>query len=203
LIFGVARGCDFHIPRICRSAHASHSEDAIVDGVAWPTREKSVKHLVYISGPSCSGKTSVSQGLRRIAPHLFYISGDQFWNVYQEMPFGLRLKSTNQMILDAIRSMKERHILLDWVPSSGRFRSNLLDVCRDKGRVLTHIVLYAPVEVLQQRKQARDGNRDLGELPSIRALAETDCAVAIDTDQDARDVTLDKCIAALRARKLL
>ena len=139
-------------------------------------------HLIYVSGPSCAGKTSLCNHLIRFLGDFTRVSGDSFWIEHAGNNFEDRLQKTNQELLHEISKIPSS-ILLDWVPSRGSFPSLLRESVKRQSISFVHIILYAPEHVLKMRKQMRDGNTELGRIDhNILSGGGTD-VYSIDTSQ--------------------
>jgi adenylylsulfate kinase-like enzyme len=126
--------------------------------------ESSVKQLIYISGPPCAGKSTVSKELIRRLSSIEYILGDDFWMQNEHYNFDVRLKKTNQNIVARVENIALSNILLEWVPSYGPFVDNIKNITNNLKYEFIHIVITAPKEVLEKRKLMRDGDSDLGPI---------------------------------------
>ncbi len=120
------------------------------------------KKLIYVSGPSCSGKSTFCEELVKKVSIDKCLLGDDFWTENNQEDFFDRLQATNDDILSNLETTSSTTVLVEWVPSYGGFVEQLSSVCNDLNYQLIHILLYAPKEVLEQRKFERDGNCDLG-----------------------------------------
>jgi uridine kinase len=117
--------------------------------------------LIYISGPSCSGKTTLSDGLNHYMQHSFQVFGDTHWIQYPGEVFDQRVRLTSRAILEQLQNYQDRNcIILEWVPSSGLFVYELDRICRDQERRLLRIVLHADTAILKARKYERDQDGD-------------------------------------------
>jgi len=161
-----------------------------------------MKHLVYVSGPPCSGKTTLCDLLMQHTSSFTRMAGDIYWLRNDGQAFEDRVTSTNQMILDDIHSMTDPLLLLEWVPSSGRFVDELKLWCSLHDRVLTHIVMCADVEVLKARKMKRDGDDDISS-PDIGQYVHLRDALVIDTSQYSETDMLKRVIETLIVSKAL
>ncbi len=126
---------------------------------------------IYISGPPCSGKSTVSRAIKRLNRAIEHINGDDWWNLYPELPFQDRLAITNRHLLDALRRSTSDVIICEWVPC-GSFASEMYEVSLQAGCRFLHVILTAEESVLKQRKRRRDGNEDLG--PATQDVAKAD-----------------------------
>ena len=68
----------------------------------------------------------------------------------------------NRYLLEAVLEVESDDVLCEWVPSRGAFVSQLSRTCDSLDRRFLHIILTAPISVLEARKQERDGDTDLG-----------------------------------------
>jgi predicted AAA+ superfamily ATPase len=130
------------------------------------------KKLIYISGPSCAGKTSISKLLLKDNPHITYIAGDDSWIKFPKLEFWERVEKSNADILNIITNCNKKLVLLDWVPSRGPFIKSIQQICSDKNMGINHIIVLTSVEILKARKLVRDGNDDVGptEIEELRKI---------------------------------
>lgn len=119
------------------------------------------KKFVYVSGPSCAGKSTLCNELVQVKP-LFHIRGDDFWNELDSFDFDNRVMKTNEKILSFVREIDCDQVILEWVPCNGSYVEELKLICQESGYTFVHIVLYGPIEYLKKRKQKRDGDTNLG-----------------------------------------
>jgi len=141
---------------------------------------KQKKSLLYVSGPPCAGKSSVSKALVALDIDLDYIYGDDAWSQYPDMDFNDRLAQTNEDLLRRLKSLSSPPLLLEWVPSYGSFVDQMKMICHERDIDFHHMVLTAPRPVLEARKMKRDNNKDLGPL-NLRSYETLDGIDLIDT----------------------
>lgn len=120
-----------------------------------------MRTCIYISGPPCSGKSTIAIALQQVNSTIERIRGDDWWILYPELPFPDRLAITNRHILEALGKTTGRNIVCEWVPC-GSFASDLYEVSLAGNRRFLHVILTAPLSVLRQRKLIRDGDQNLG-----------------------------------------
>lgn len=90
-----------------------------------------------------------------------YIRGDDYWNMYSDLPFNGRVKTTNQCILATVRKSVAQDILCEWVPWQGDFVKDLYEVSATSRRRFQQVLLTAPLVVLKERKLERDGDEEI------------------------------------------
>jgi hypothetical protein len=122
---------------------------------------------LYVCGPPCSGKSTLVQILRKKHGFTAYINGDSHWITFQKLSFNERVQKTNQLILEDISTLKPDTAIIEWVPWNGPFVVSLFDIAKSIGRTVYQVILTAEESLLHSRKQARDGNADLGCLPPV------------------------------------
>lgn len=135
-----------------------------------------MRTCIYISGPPCSGKSTVAVAIQQIYPTIEYIRGDDFWNIYPELPFPDRVAITNKHILDSLDKSTSDSTMCEWVPC-GSFASDVYEVCLSGNRRFLHVILTAPQSVLKQRKLIRDGDQGLG--PPIKEINTVDVPYSV------------------------
>jgi len=136
--------------------------------------------LIYISGPSCVGKTTLAKQLLAARPGFVHVSGNKYWVATKCSDFGQKVLRTNRKIVRAVRGMVRDRLLLDWVPHGGEFRAALAAACSARRRRFVQIALTATDKVLQARKFKRDRSRDTHRHPTSGLAGIPDCTV-IDT----------------------
>lgn len=153
--------------------------------------------LLYVCGPSCSGKTSLATRLLKHLPEYVYVRGDDFWISHDQPDFRERVAVTEESIRAHIDSDPSEHILLEWIPDHGDFVFSLQQVCQRRNREFWRIVLNARTETLQRRKELRDGDTD---TMSIRAGSawEDATTLMIDTTKLRPDDVLTETLQFLR-----
>lgn len=154
------------------------------------------KQLIYVSGPPCAGKSSLCKALVKEVIDLHYILGDDYWNLNNGYDFSERSKKTNEDILSSLKNMTSNLLLLEWVPSYGPFVENLKSICEVMGFEFTHIIIYAPREVLERRKLERDGNMDLGPLNLDKYKTLND-VMLFDSSKTRSDIIIKECVKIL------
>lgn len=122
-----------------------------------------MRNFIYISGPPCAGKSSVTNKLNERNINYKMILGDNFWIKHSLLDFKNRVEVTNREILSSVEEIKDS-TLLEWVPSYGSFVEELKRIVKSKSFNFVHILVYAPVEILKERKYIRDGDMDLGPI---------------------------------------
>ncbi len=123
-----------------------------------------MKSLLYISGPPCSGKSQLCNLILENDPEYKFYKGDDYWNKFPDVSFSERSALTKEGILTSVEDSNDEKILLEWVPFTGSFLEKLKSICDKQNRKFTHIILYAPIEVLKARKMKRDGNDEIGPI---------------------------------------
>lgn len=151
------------------------------------------KRLLYISGPPCAGKSTVSKALLRELKSTQYILGDNVWTQNEQHDFIERIEKTNQDIISSIQMMTSNKVLLEWVPSFGQFIENLRSICEIKEYEFIHIVITAPKDVLEIRKFNRDGNIDLGPV-DLDKYADLENVILFDSSIESVDAIVSACI---------
>ena len=126
---------------------------------------------IYISGPPCSGKSTVALAIRQVNSVIEHIQGDDWWNSYPELPFPDRVAITNRHILHALNQSTSNSIMCEWVPC-GSFVSDMYETSVRGNRRFLHVILTAPHSVLKQRKLLRDGDQDLGPATAEAEIAD-------------------------------
>jgi hypothetical protein len=121
-----------------------------------------MKLFLYVCGPSCSGKSCFAKELITLFPTMCHVKGDDYWARFGGLSFGEHVQHTASDLLDAVDHCDQTSILCEWVPWLGAFPEELKQVAGSKGYRYYQIVLHAPIPVLLERKQRRDGNFDLG-----------------------------------------
>lgn len=155
------------------------------------------KQLIYVSGPPCGGKSTLSSELIEKVNTYKYILGDDYWIANEEDDFNARLQKTNLDILSSINSITSNSILLEWVPCYGPFVERLKDICKARDYEFIHIIVYAPKEILKDRKLNRDGNMDLGPLNTEKYKTLKDVKL-FDTSLETMNSVVSKCLSLLK-----
>lgn len=154
------------------------------------------KKLLYISGPPCAGKTTISKELLKRVKALNYMIGDDFWLQNESYDFDIRLARTNQDIISSIEKMSLNTNLLEWVPSYGPFVDKIRNICESRGYKFTHIIITASSDVLRARKLQRDGNMDLGPV-DLEKYATLRNARKYDTSVTSLESIVSECMSVL------
>jgi len=123
-----------------------------------------VRTLIYISGPSCSGKTTLLNRIKDQFPIDEVVTGDEHWINFPGLSFVERVPLVNTSILDAVKGTKGSLVACEWVPIDGSFPCSIRFLCRNAGMSFLQIALIASTSVLQSRKMARDGDIDTDEF---------------------------------------
>ena len=158
-----------------------------------------INRFIYVSGPPCAGKSTFSREVVKEVKKNEYIIGDDYWMQNDQYDFNTRSKKTNQDIISSVNSISSNSIILEWVPCYGPFVDCLKDICKKKGYEFIHIIVYAPVEVLKERKLNRDGNMDLGPL-KIEKYQNLNNVILIDTSLEPLSLNVSKCVNMLKQR---
>ncbi len=158
------------------------------------------KQLVYISGPPCAGKSSICKELVK-TNKTKYILGDDAWIYNEKYDFDLRIKRTNQGILECVKGCTSNLILLEWVPSTGSFIDSLKELCRSKEYEFIHIIIYAPKDILLERKLKRDGNTDLGPV-NLDGYKYIEGVTLFDSSNESINSIAEKCENIIKRKKL-
>lgn len=142
-----------------------------------------MRTLTYISGPPCSGKSTVAASVGLSIPTIELIRGDRFWLMYPDLPFEERVSVVNRHILMALEGSDSQNVLCEWVPRRGAFVRELKDICISRDRHLLHVALTTPLDVLKRRRMERDGDEDINpELQPDRQ--DPHGYLAFDTDEE-------------------
>ncbi len=104
---------------------------------------------------------------------------------------------TNKDILSSIKIITSNSVLLEWVPCYGPFVESLKDICKAKNYNFFHIIVYAPIEILEERKLNRDGNTDLGPI-NIEKYRTLEDVKLFDTSLDSLNTLVTKCVSMLK-----
>lgn len=155
------------------------------------------KKFIYVSGPPCGGKSALSSKLIENVNTYKYILGDDYWIANEEDDFYTRSQKTNQDILSSINTITSNSILLEWVPCYGPFVEKLKDICKARDYEFIHIIVFAPKEVLKERKLNRDGNIDLGPL-NIEKYQTIKGVKLFDTSVETINSIVSKCVNMLK-----
>lgn len=158
---------------------------------------KSKKQFIYVSGPPCGGKTSVCKEIIKNRQQYKYVLGDDYWIKNSQLDFVSRLQATNRHILSSIKDNLSTAILLEWVPSYGTFVDDLKNYCKKENYDFVHILIYAPLEVLEKRKLKRDGNMDLGPI-DINQYKKLKDVILFDTDQESLIYVVNQCLTIVK-----
>ncbi len=154
------------------------------------------KQLLYISGPSCAGKSTVSKDVLKEIRAIHYILGDEFWIQNEQYDFDRRIERTNQDIIAAIEKISAEKVLLEWVPSYGPFVDRIKSICLSKEYTFIHVVITAPKDILEMRKLARDGNKELGPV-DLERYATLKNITLYDSSVESTDTIVSECIRIL------
>ncbi len=125
---------------------------------------KDKKKMVYFSGPPCSGKSTICKELTKKIRNVKYVLGDKYWIKNDDYDFNRRIVKTNEDIIKSLWNKTSKSLLLEWVPYSGSFVSELKKICEEQKLEFNHVVIYAPKDILEQRKLIRDKNKELGPI---------------------------------------
>ena len=174
--------------------------------------------IIYLSGISSAGKTTLSRELQRTLPEPYlylgidlfiYMMPPGYWN---EPPDGFTLEKSDrgteiktgpfaqdlgQAMLDTIENLARtgRNLIVDDVMLS----QDYLESCMAKlaGLSVLLVKVYCPLEVAEQREQAR-GDRDLGFVKFQYGLVESTHGYDLVVDTAAN--TTEECARQIVAR---
>ena len=137
-------------------------------------------HMIYISGPVCSGKTTLRKYIERNFPVDMCVIGDEHWLKYPYETFNERVGLANASIIESLHKASGALIVCEWVPVMGAFPDELRKLCKTRGMQFSQIVLYADEYVLRRRKMIRDGDDDT-DVCDMRAFSSLDADLVLDT----------------------
>ena len=139
--------------------------------------------LLYISGPSCSGKTTLREMIGAQYPVDEFVIGDEHWVRFPEHAFDERVRLANASILEAAGMARGALIVCEWVPTAGPFVDAIRNGCERRGVRFLQVALSADAHVLRRRKVLRDGDSDTDES-DVRSLPLDVPCLVVDTGRN-------------------
>jgi hypothetical protein len=139
--------------------------------------------FVYISGPSCSGKSTLCNYITHQYLVDNYVIGDTHWLKYPDHAFNDRVRLTNASIIETVHTVSGHLIVCEWVPSIGEFPCELQRICIARGFQFLQVALNADSSILRNRKMSRDGNCDT-DLSIMRICSSQRMCLIVDTGKN-------------------
>jgi len=133
--------------------------------------------LLYISGPSCSGKTTLRTCIARTYTVDTHVVGDDHWLRFPDQVFNERVRLSNVSIAEAVNMASGHLIVCEWVPIVGEFPTELKRICAVRGMLFLQVALNADSSILRQRKMLRDGDGETNQSEVESLVSDRACLI--------------------------